>query len=238
VIRLENVRKTYAGQAVLADVSLHVRAGELALVTGASGAGKTTLLRLLYLAERPDAGAVHVGGREVTRLRSSALPYLRRNIGVIHQDFKLLRKRTALENVRLALDLLGLPGPEALRRAGEALAEVGLAGRFAVLCERLSGGEQQRVALARALVGRPAVLLCDEPTGNLDHDSARDILELVARAHGAGATVLIATHDPSVIAFGAQHGARRIHLLDGRITGAGAVVSVDSLNLSGGGRPG
>jgi cell division transport system ATP-binding protein len=230
VIRLERVRKHYAGAPAIDDVSFHIRVGEMALITGPSGAGKTTLLRLLYLAERPDDGTITVSGREVTRLRTSSLPYLRRNIGVVFQDFKLLRARTALENVRIPLEIVGLSRIEVEARARAVLEEVGLASRANVGCARLSGGEQQRVALARALIGRPAILLCDEPTGNLDVDTAQGILELIGSSHNAGTTVVIATHDPAVMAFGAKRGARKIQLEKGRVAGGGAVVQLTAVN--------
>jgi cell division transport system ATP-binding protein len=230
VIRLERVRKHYAGAPALDDVTFHIRVGELALITGPSGAGKTTLLRLLYLAERPDDGTITVSGREVTRLRTSSLPYLRRNIGVVFQDFKLLRNRSALENVRIPLEILGLTKQEVDERARAALDQVGLAARANVYCLRLSGGEQQRVALARAMVGKPAILLCDEPTGNLDVDTAQGIMELIGRAHDTGTTVVIATHDPAVMAFGAKRGARRIQLEKGHVSGGGSVVQLTAVN--------
>jgi len=218
-----HVRKHYAGAPALEDVSFQVRAGELALITGPSGAGKTTLLRLLYLAERPDDGTITIAGRDVTRLRSGSLPYLRRNIGVVFQDFKLLRQRSALENVRVPLEILGVAPAEADQRALTALGSVGLGERAHIVCARLSGGEQQRVSLARAMVGQPAVLLCDEPTGNLDVETAQGILELIDRAHEGGTTVVVATHDPAVIVWGSKHGARRIQLAQGRVQGTGAL---------------
>jgi cell division transport system ATP-binding protein len=227
VIQLQRVRKYYAGAPALVDVSFHIRVGELALITGPSGAGKTTLLRLMYLAERPDDGTITVSGREVTRLRTSSLPYLRRNIGVVFQDFKLLRGRTALENVRVPLEIMGLARGEVEARALATLGEVGLAGRARTLVGRLSGGEQQRVGLARALVGRPAILLCDEPTGNLDAETAQGILEIVGRAHDAGTTVVVATHDPTVMAFAARRSARRIQIAAGRVQG-GTLVQLPS----------
>jgi cell division transport system ATP-binding protein len=229
VIQFVRVRKHYGGMSALEDVSFHIRVGELALITGPSGAGKTTLLRLLYLAERPDDGTIAVAGREVTRLRRSSLPYLRRNIGVVFQDFRLLRGRSALDNVSVPLAILGRPHAEVDQRGRAALADVGLDGRAEVMTGRLSGGEQQRVALARALVARPAILLCDEPTGNLDAETAQGILEIIGRAHDAGTTVVMATHDPTVMAFGVRRAARRIQLSGGRVQG-GSVVHLAALD--------
>jgi cell division transport system ATP-binding protein len=199
VIDLEHVSKRYGEAVVLDDVTLHVRAGELVFVTGASGAGKSTLLRLLFAAERPSSGVVRVAGRDVSRIRTSGIPYLRRNVGVVFQDFKLLRQRTAAENVALALEVLGARRQEIARRVGAALAEVGLAHRADALPERLSGGEQQRLAVARAIVGEPAVLLADEPTGNLDAAAAAEVLRLLLAAHARGTTVLVATHDLALL---------------------------------------
>src|SRR5262249_38693353 len=155
---------------------------ELVVLSGPSGSGKSTLLRLLYAAERPDRGRVEIMGRDVTRLAPSSVPYLRRNVGVVFQDFRLLQSRTALENGTLPLEILGLPRRVVRERSLAMLADLGIAARAEVAAGALSGGEQQRVALARALVGRPAILLCDEPTGNLDPEAARGVFAEIARA--------------------------------------------------------
>ena len=219
MIRLAGVTKSYGpSRPALRDISLAVEAGEMVLLTGPSGAGKTTLLRLLYAAERPDRGQVVVAGRDLSMLRRSAIPYLRRNIGVVFQDFKLLPDRTAYANVAVVPEILGMRRRAAWRATMGALTQVGLAERASVLVTHLSGGEQQRVALARALVGSPAILLCDEPTGNLDPERARSLLALIDAANGLGTTVVLATHDPLVAS--AQRGRRRIRLDAGTLAGA------------------
>jgi cell division transport system ATP-binding protein len=217
VIKLENVSVKFGSIAALRNVSLEVEAGELVLLTGSSGAGKSTLLRTIFAALRPDEGRISIGGRDVTKLRASAIPYLRRNIGVVFQDFKLLKSRTALENVAMALEIRGLSRREVRRRSAAALEAVGLLDRAGAVAGTLSGGEQQRVAIARAVVGGPALVLADEPTGNLDPDLSRDILDLLGRATRRGATVLVATHDPLVVESAP---ATRVILLDrGTIVG-------------------
>jgi cell division transport system ATP-binding protein len=180
MIVLDGVWKSYAGAPALRGVSLAVQRGEALLLTGPSGAGKTTLLRLIFAADYADRGELAVAGRSLRRLRPSSIPYLRRNIGVVFQDFKLLSDRTALENVGVTLDILGLPAREVRERAQAALEAVGLGTRASCRAGTLSGGEQQRVAVARALVGEPAILLCDEPTGNLDPAQTHALLDLLA----------------------------------------------------------
>jgi cell division transport system ATP-binding protein len=208
MICLDGIWKSFAGQPALRGVSLSVGHGDAVLLTGPSGAGKTTLLRLIFAAERPDRGELLVAGRNLARLRASSIPYVRRNIGVVFQDFKLLADRTARDNVAMPLQILGLGGRELRARALAALDAVGLAAKAEARTSSLSGGEQQRVAVARAIVGEPAILLADEPTGNLDPARARDLLALFDAIHQRGTTLLLATHDPAVVDSGPPHGGR------------------------------
>ncbi|MBW2228737.1 MAG: cell division ATP-binding protein FtsE [Deltaproteobacteria bacterium] len=194
------VSKSYiAGSAALRDVSLEIRKGEFVFLTGQSGAGKTTLLDLLFAAERPSEGQILMLGRNIARLRGSAIPALRRRVGVVFQDFKLLQGRSVEENVRITLDVVGTPRREARSRVFNMLRQVGLQHRRYHSPESLSGGEQQRVAIARALVGEPEILLADEPTGNLDPDLSIEIIELMLNAATRGTTVIVATHDHALL---------------------------------------
>ena len=196
MIELRNVVRRFpqSDKPVLDGVNLKLERGEFAFLTGVSGAGKSTLLRLLYGADQATSGEVRVAGHDVDQLTSHSLALLRRRVAVIFQDFRLLNGRTALENVRLVLELRGYRFKDADRRAGEALDQVGLSGKEHQRIPELSGGEQQRVAIARALVGEPQVLLCDEPTGNLDDQLSLNVLSLIDLASARGATVLVATH--------------------------------------------
>jgi cell division transport system ATP-binding protein len=191
-----------------------VARGEYLILCGASGAGKTTLLRIVTAQERPDAGQVMVAGRNLAKLKRSAIPYLRRNIGVIFQDFKLIPGSTIIENVALPLRICGIHGRRLRERVDEVLELVGLADKPFARCAELSGGEQQRVALARALVAEPVILLADEPTGNLDPESTAHVLRLLELARERGLTVVLATHDPQVISAGQAD--RVLELANGR----------------------
>ena len=200
MIEFSAVTKRYpGGYEALKAVSFTVADGELVFVTGHSGAGKSTLLKLLPVIERATSGSVLVNGQNVSSMRQGAIPYLRRNIGQIFQDQKLLYDRSVFDNVMLPLAFGDLNSREAGRRARAALEKVGLLARERANPVQLSGGEQQRLAIARAVVNRPAVLIADEPTANLDAASAADILEIFASFNQVGVTVLVATHDEALI---------------------------------------
>ena len=199
MIEFYRVTKEYHGRRVLKDVTFQVRKGEFVFLTGPSGAGKTTLLRLIYRAERPSDGQLIVNGMNVSAMRPSRVPSLRRSMGVVFQDYKLLPARTVLENVTYVLKFLGETPAERRRRAYQVLRMLELHHRMSAFPEELSGGEQQRVALARALVNDPSLLIADEPTGNLDHRLALEVMKLFSDVNVRGTTVLVATHDQDLI---------------------------------------
>jgi len=200
MILASNLTKRYpGGYEAVKEVSFEISAGQMVFITGHSGAGKTTLVKLIASIERPTSGSLVVNGQNLAALRRSAIPYLRRNFGMVFQDQKLLFDRSVLDNVLLPLQIVGLPRREAIRRAQAALDKVGLLAREKATPIALSGGEQQRLAIARAVVNRPTVLLADEPTGNLDNESASDILEIFSAFHQVGVTVVVATHDQNWI---------------------------------------
>jgi cell division transport system ATP-binding protein len=214
-VRLYHVSKSYsAGHFALRDVSLEFARGEFVFLTGPSGAGKTTLLRLIFAAERPSEGQILVLGRNAPRLGPRAVPPLRRRIGVVFQDFKLLPRRTVEENVAVALEVVGAPRREVKAKVFAVLKQLGLQHRRFHHPPSLSGGEQQRVAIARALVNEPDILLADEPTGNLDHELALEIMDLIAGAATRGTTVVVATHDHALVE---RYGKRSVRLEGGRI---------------------
>lgn len=211
MIQLHNVFMSYQRDATaLNGVSLQIPKGDFVFLTGTSGAGKSTLLRLLYVALKPTRGQVVVDGQNITRLTPSQIPYLRRNIGVVFQDFKLLPNRTVLENVAITLEVLGWGKKEIGKKAYHILKQVGLEHKVNATPLRLSGGEQQRVALARALVNDPKILLADEPTGNLDEENKAQILNFFKEANIRGTTVVVATHDRRLI----ESSHKRVVLLD------------------------
>jgi len=200
ILVLEGVMKVYRADApVLRNVDLTVERGEFVFVTGPSGAGKSTLLKLIYRAETVDEGRILFCGRDIARLTDESVPHLRRNIGVVYQDFRLVPYWSVFQNVAVALEVMGLPARVIRSRVALTLERVGLDGRGDDLVSVLSGGEQQRVAVARAIVNEPAIVLADEPTGNLDPVLALDILGLFEEIHEAGTTVLFATHDRTLL---------------------------------------
>ena len=215
MISFSAVAKRYpGGQEALRAVTFSVEAGELVFITGRSGAGKSTLLKMIPAIERPSAGSVIVNGQNVGALKRAAIPYLRRNLGLVFQDQKLLYDRSVYDNVMLPLAFSTLAPREAARRARAALDKVGLLAREKASPVQLSGGEQQRLAIARAVVNRPAILVADEATANLDAESAARILEIFVAFHQVGVTVLIASHDRGLIE---RYGKRVLHLSDGRL---------------------
>jgi cell division transport system ATP-binding protein len=226
VIQLINVTKRFGQLTALHKVSLQIEEGAFIILSGPSGAGKTTLLRTIFAAERPDEGQVLLAGREISRLQRGSIPLLRRSFGVVFQDFKLLKQRTALQNVAVTLEIQALPYKRVAQRSLLALSAVGLENRAHERVISLSGGEQQRVAIARAMAGSPSILLADEPTGNLDPERSHDILDLLQLEARRGTTVILATHDPMVV----QHAAAdRVILMDqgsivGSMAGGGAAI--------------
>lgn len=214
MIQIFHVTKYYDRRPALTDVNLQIEKGEFVLLMGPSGAGKTTLLKLLYCATSLDEGQILVQGRNVARLKSSDVPYLRRTMGVVFQDFKLLSKKSVYENVALPLLVQGLSTFETRRKVMEALKAVGVEHRKESRPTMLSAGEQQRVCIARSIVNSPIILLADEPTGNMDADLAREIVDLFKTINARGTTVLVATHNRQVIE---QVGRRVITLDQGKV---------------------
>lgn len=215
MVSFSSVAKRYpGGKTALESVSFALQPGEMAFLTGRSGAGKSTLLKLIPAIERPTSGAVIVNGQNVGALKRGAIPYLRRNIGLVFQDQKLLYDRDVYQNVMLPLAFSGQAPQEAAKRARAALDKVGLLAREKSNPIALSGGEQQRLAIARAVVNRPALLVADEPTANLDAESAAKVIDIFVEFNQVGVTVLIATHDQALIE---RYGKRVLHLAEGRL---------------------
>lgn len=216
MIQTFHVTKVYdrGDRPALSDVSLTIDKGEFVFLTGPSGAGKSTLLKLLFVAERPTRGQILVAGRNIATLKPRQIPHLRRQVGVIFQDFKLIENRTVHENVAYSLHVVGVPDKEIRRRVYQVLKSVGLYHKAHVLPPKLSGGEQQRVSVARALVNDPLLLLADEPTGNLDRGLSDEIMGLLERANARGTTILVATHDRGLLD---RYEKRVIRLEDGRL---------------------
>ena len=201
MIRLQNVTKVYAASArpALEDVSVEITKGEFVFLVGSSGSGKSTFLRLLLKEEAPTGGQVHVAGKDLAKLSNWKVPALRRNIGCVFQDFRLLPNKTVFQNVAFALEVIGKPHHHILKVVPEVLDLVGLQGKEARMPDELSGGEQQRVAVARAFVNRPMILIADEPTGNLDPNTSVGIMKLLDRINRTGTTVVMATHDAAIV---------------------------------------
>jgi len=214
IIRMFHVHRRYGPKTALIDLTLDIQKNELLFVSGPSGAGKTTLLRLLYLAEPASEGQIIIDGINLARIPRKQVPGLRRSLGIIFQDYKLIPSRTVFENVALVLEAAGSPRKLLQKKVNSVLRSVGMEDRAAAFPPSLSGGEQQRVAIARAVVGDPKIILADEPTGSLDPDSAGFIFDLLKGFHTRGATILIATHDKELIR---KSGGRVIFLREGKI---------------------
>ena len=200
MIKLQNVSKIYKdGTVALNSVNLHIEPREFVSIVGQSGTGKTTMVKLLYAEERPTKGEVIVGGWDITRIRRSEVPHLRRQIGVVYQDFKLLPKKTVFENIAFALEVCGATRKHIHYVVPQVVKIVGLSDKVSSYPRQLSGGEQQRVAIARALVHRPKLLIADEPTGNLDTENTAEIIELLTKINEFGTTILLVTHNKEVV---------------------------------------
>lgn len=200
LIRVDNVQKTYKnGVVALYDFNLSIQKGEFVFIIGASGSGKSTLIKMLYREEIPDKGSIFIGGINVARLKNRKVYILRRKLGVVFQDFKLLPKLTVFENVAFAMEVFGYEKSIIQRRVLEVLELVGLKNKVRQYPEQLSGGEQQRVVIARAIVNNPKLLICDEPTGNLDPETSMEIMRVLKNINNLGTTVIMATHDREIV---------------------------------------
>ena len=215
MIHISHVSKSFSrDMPALVDVNLVIGKGEFVFLTGPSGAGKSTLLRLLFGAEKPSEGQILIDGRNISRLRSAHIPLLRRKIGVVFQDFKLLTNLSVFENVAMAVEVLGEPRAKVQQKTWRVLKSVGLAHKMHAKAILLSGGEQQRVAIARAIVNEPDVLLAAEPTGNLDPDLTMEIMKFLQQVNARGTTVILATHDPELLS---RFNKRQVVLDRGRV---------------------
>ncbi|MPZ89093.1 MAG: cell division ATP-binding protein FtsE [Nitriliruptorales bacterium] len=200
MIRLDRVTKRYKNKVVaLRDITLEIQKGEFAFLVGSSGSGKSTFIKLLLKDENPDSGEIYIAGKQLTRLKSWRVPALRRELGCVFQDYKLLEGKTAFDNVAFAMEVIGKPRHLIDRTVPEVLALVGLGHKIEAYPHEMSGGEQQRVSIARAFVNRPRILLCDEPTGNLDPATSVGIMKLLDRINRTGTTVMMATHDQHIV---------------------------------------
>ncbi|MBI4684402.1 MAG: cell division ATP-binding protein FtsE [Nitrospirae bacterium] len=210
MIHFNDVSKFYENNAALRNVTFSIEKGEMAFVTGPSGSGKSTLLKIIYFSEKPDQGSVNIAGWELSKLKESSIPFLRRNIGVVFQDFRLLDNRNVFDNVAMTLRIRGIDEEEVKDRVMDALKIVNLRHKSDSFPRMLSGGEQQRIVIARAIVGEPTILLADEPTGNLDADTAAGIARMFKDINAKGTTVFVATHNKELY----RNTGRRILRLD------------------------
>jgi cell division transport system ATP-binding protein len=219
MLNVDDVSKLYGrNQAALSHVSFAVTKGEMIFLTGASGAGKSTLLRLIYREEKPNSGNITLGPFNLSHIAKRNIPILRRHVGVVFQDFRLIPERTAFENVALTLEVVGKSGNEIRKKADDILNQMGIWNKRNNYPHQLSGGEAQRVALARAVINEPLMLLADEPTGNLDEENSRSLLELLLNFNLCGSTIMVATHQ---VALAAEFGKRILHLDSGVLKGDG-----------------
>lgn len=215
MIQMYQVNKSYSPEVkALDNINLHIQKGEFVFLVGPSGAGKTTLMRLIFRDEKPTSGNILIDGRNIERLSLGAIPYLRRSIGVVFQDFKLMASKTAFENVAFALRVVEASHDEIEHKTMQVLEMMGLGHRKSALPHEMSGGEQQRICIARALVNDPAILLTDEPTGNLDPELSYEIMKVLLDIHERGTTVMVATHDASLVN---RLQRRVLHLKGGRV---------------------
>ena len=213
IIQMFHVHKNYGSKKALININLNVSKNEFLFITGPSGAGKSTLLKLLYLGEPVSEGQILIDGMNLSRISRKRIPLLRRKLGIIFQDYKLIPTKTVFDNVALVLEAMGKKRRFVQKKVNSVLRTVGMEKRFNALPQSLSGGEQQRIAVARAVVGVPKIILADEPTGSLDSESAGVIFDLLKGFHARGGTLLVATHDKELIR---KTGCRAIHLKDGR----------------------
>ena len=215
LIRIKNVEKTYkTGVTAIYDLSLNIQKGEFVFIIGSTGCGKSTLIKMLYREEKPTSGIINIGGINVSKLKNRNVYKIRIKIGVVFQDFKLLPKSTVYENVAFALEIFGLPNSEVHSKVIKALELVGLKHKAKNYPHQLSGGEQQRVAIARAIVNGPKLLICDEPTGNLDENTSMEIMKVLEEINKLGTTIIMVTHDTEIV----NKMKKRVILLDsGRI---------------------
>lgn len=211
-IKFKNTEKTYKnGVNAVYDMNLEIKKGEFVFIIGASGSGKSTLIKMLYREEKPTAGEIYLGGVNVAKVKNNKVYKLRRKIGIVFQDYKLLPKLTVYENVAFALEIYGLPSDEIRKKVLKALELVGLKSKTKSYPTQLSGGEQQRVAIARAIVNSPKLLICDEPTGNLDPDTSLEVMKVIEKINDLGTTVVMATHDREMV----NKMKKRVVVLDG-----------------------